>query len=102
MANKNVETLVQELLDREAIRDLPVRYCHFVWQNDLEGIVNLFTADGSITTGDSKLLEAQGRDNLLRAYKATLSDLTPRPFIHNHVITLHGPEQASGTCYQEV
>lgn len=27
MAAKNVETLVQAMLDREAIRDLPVRYC---------------------------------------------------------------------------
>ncbi len=30
MANKNTEALVQEMLDREAIRDLPVRYCHCV------------------------------------------------------------------------
>ena len=42
-ATKSVETLVQGMLDREAIRDLPVRYCHCVWKNDVEGIVNLFT-----------------------------------------------------------
>jgi hypothetical protein len=102
MANKSVETLIQELLNREAIRDLPVRYCHYVWRNDVEGIVSLFTDDGSITTGDSGLLEAHGRDNLLKAYTETLGNLTPRPFIHNHVIALHGPERASGVCYQEV
>ncbi len=27
MATTSVETLVQGMLDREAIRDLPVRYC---------------------------------------------------------------------------
>lgn len=43
MATRSVETLVQEMLDREATRDLPVRYCHYVWKNDVEGIVNLFT-----------------------------------------------------------
>ena len=36
---KTTEQLVQDLLDREAIRDLPKRYCHCVWTGDLEGIV---------------------------------------------------------------
>jgi hypothetical protein len=103
MAAKNVETLVQEMLDREAIRDLPVRYCHCVWKNDIEGIVNLFTHDGSISVpNDPSLPDAQGRDNLLKMYKQALGDLTPRPFIHNHVVDLQGPDRATGTCYVEI
>ncbi len=103
MATKSVETLVQDMLDREAIRDLPVRYCHCVWKNDVEGIVNLFTEDGSISVpNDPTLLGAQGRASLLKTYKQALGDLAPRPFIHNHVVELTGPEQATGTCYVEI
>lgn len=32
MTAKSTETLLQEVIDREAIRTLPVRYCHCVWQ----------------------------------------------------------------------
>ena len=32
---KNNDELLNELLDREAIRELPVRYCDCVWRNDM-------------------------------------------------------------------
>jgi hypothetical protein len=32
---KTTEQLVQELLDREAIRDLHKRYCNCLWTSDL-------------------------------------------------------------------
>jgi ketosteroid isomerase-like protein len=103
MATRSIETLVQEMLDREAIRDLPVRYCHCVWKNDIEGIVNFFTEDGSISVpNDPSLPGAQGRDNLLKMYKQALGDLAPRPFIHNHVVELKGSDRATGTCYVEI
>jgi hypothetical protein len=89
MAAKRIEASVRELLDREAIRDLPLRYCHYVWKNDVAGLVSLFTADGvMVTVGDPNLPQVQerGTDNLLRLYRRLLSDLQPRPFIHNHVI----------------
>jgi hypothetical protein len=43
---KTTDELVIELADREAIRDLPVRYCDCVWQNDLKTMVELFAEDG--------------------------------------------------------
>ena len=39
MAAKNSGTLLQEVIDREAIHTLPARYCHCVWQKDLDGYV---------------------------------------------------------------
>lgn len=99
---KSTQTLVQEMLDREAIRNLPVQYCHCVWKSDVEGIVNLFTEDGSIAIDDPSLPAAKGRANLLKMYKQALSDLSPRPFIHNHVIETQGPDRATGTCYVEI
>lgn len=102
MAAKNTETLMQEVIDREAIRTLPVRYCHCVWQKDLDGYVNLFTNDGWLATTDPNLPRAQGREGLRKMIGEALGTMKPRPFIHNHVIELLGPDQAKGTCYVEV
>jgi len=94
---------VQEVLDREAIRNLPVLYCHCVWKNDIPGMVDLFTEDGEISMADDpSVMAAKGRENLLKMYQQALGALTPRPFIHNHVVELQGPDRASGTCYVEI
>ncbi len=99
---KSTATLVQEMLDREAIRDLPILYCHYVWQNDVKAMVNLFTEDGSIGIDDGTIPTTKGRKNLVKMYEKALGDLAPRPFIHNHVVNLDGPDKASGTCYVEI
>jgi len=102
MAAKNPETLIQEVIDREAIHNLPLQYCHCVWQKDLDGYVNLFTEDGSFLTNDPQLPGAQGRAELRKLIASQLDAAKPRPFIHNHVIELIGPDRARGTCYVEV
>jgi len=105
MATQATETLLQEMqqvIDREAIRTLPVRYCHCVWQKDLEGYANLFTEDGSFSTDDPSLPQAQGREKLRKMISNGLDTMKPRPFIHNHVVDLLGPDRAKGTCYVEV
>jgi len=102
MATKKSETLLQEVIDREAIRNLPLRYCHCVWQKDLDGYVNLFTDDGAVSTNDPSLPHAQGRVALRSMIGEGLDTMKPRPFIHNHVIELQGPDRATGTCYVEV
>ena len=102
MATTSTETLLQEVIDREAIRTLPVRYCHCVWQKDLDGYVNLFTEDGSMSTNDPILPRGQGRKELRQMIGEGLDTMKPRPFIHNHVIELLGPDRAKGTCYVEV
>lgn len=102
MAAKNIEVALQEVLDREDIRTLPVRYCHTVWQKDLDGYVNLFTDDGWVSTNDPTLPRAQGREALRKMIGEGLDTMKPRPFIHNHVVELLGPDRAKGTCYIEV
>ena len=99
---KSTETLMQEVIDREAIRNLPLQYCHCVWQKDTEGYGNLFTEDGSFGTNDPTLPRAQGRENLKSMIGSQLDTLKPRPFIHNHVIEILSPDKAKGTCYVEV
>ena len=103
MSAKTLESIVNELADREAIRALPQRYCDCVWRGDVAGIVALFADDGVFTvSGGGRDRSAHGRDELLKAYGADLSSIKPRPYIHNHVIELKPNGRASGRCYVEV
>lgn len=100
---KTVEETLTELCDREAIRDLPVRYCDCVWRGDVAGIVDLFAEDGSFTIkGHEREVTSQGREALFKMYSEGLSSLTPRPYIHNHVVELGFYGRATGRCYVEL
>jgi hypothetical protein len=100
---KNIDQIVAELADRESIRDLPQRYCDCVWRTDIEGIANLFTEDGSFSSATpTSEATTTGRANLLKMYKEALASVTPRPYIHNHVIELKGDGRATGRCYVEL
>lgn len=102
-AMKTVEETLAELVDREEIRDLPVRYCDCVWRNDVAGIVDLFAADGSFTvkTHDGETVH-KGREALIKTYTEGLRDLKPRPYIHNHVVELGYYGRATGRCYLDL
>ena len=102
MATKNTEERLPEVIDREEIRTLPVRYCDRVWQKDPDGYAKLFTEDGWFATNDPKLPRAEGRANLSKMIAEQATAANPRPFIHNHVVELLGPDRAKGTCYVEV
>jgi hypothetical protein len=93
---------LQALLDREAIRDLPLRYCDCVWREDVGGLLDLFAKDGEFTIViDGKKTTAKGRAALRKAYRQGLK-IGPRPYIHNHVIELLGPDRATGRCYLDL
>jgi hypothetical protein len=102
MANKNSEVVLQELVDREAIRSLPLRYCHCVWQKDAETWVDLFAPDGEISATEPSMPRAKAREALRNMITDGLETSQPRPFIHNHVIELLGTDRATGTCSVEV
>lgn len=103
LAMKSTEQLVGELVDREAIRDLPVRYCDCVWRGDLDGLVGLFSADATfIFKGRERETATKGHADLKKMYETALADATPRPYIHNHVVDLKGNGRASGRCYVEL
>jgi hypothetical protein len=69
----------------------------------VDGIVNLFAEEGVFTiVGNNRETTNKGRVELQKTYKAGLASLTPRPYIHNHVIELTGNGRASGRCYVEL
>lgn len=51
---------------------------------------------------DPTLPKAQGQEGLRKMITEAAGTMKPRPFIHNHVIELLGPDRAKGTCYVEV
>jgi ketosteroid isomerase-like protein len=99
VGSPKLEALVRELADLEAIRDLARRYAHYVWQKDVSAAADLFTEDCEMDTGDRPVI--RGRQNLIEVYERTFSDSEFQPFVHNHVIDLHG-ESATGICYLDL
>lgn len=94
----DLEALVRELADKEAIRDLARRYAHHVWQLEVDALVDLFAEDGEMDTSLEEPI--RGRPALREAFQRLVDDdeADLQPFVHNHVIELDG-DRARGTAY---
>lgn len=97
-----LENDVKDLLAREAIRDLPVRYCDCVWRDDIDGLANLFTEDGSFTAIFNGVETEVKTRAKLREFFSNATDFMPRPYIHNHVVDLTADGFARGRCYLDL
>jgi len=100
---KELEAKVQELTDREAVRDLRYRYHEYVNEGKFADIPNLFTDDGELDFGH--LGHAKGRAELTAFFSrvgrpATEGISFVKQFIHNHVIQLQG-DRGTGFSYLE-
>jgi SnoaL-like domain len=99
---------ISELLDREAIRELPVRYCHCVRTKNLAPMLALFSDDGGFEMPTSEAPGAmaggvwKGQKALAEVFQAGFDGSEPWPFVHNHIVNLEGPDRASGFVYAEV
>jgi len=106
---RELESKVQELNDREALRDLRYRYHEYINEGKFAEIVDLFTDDGELEFGP--LGKAKGRQGIIGFFKR----LGPPPpgvrpsgphfsyvkqYIHNHVVDLQG-DRAKGFSYLE-
>ena len=90
---------LEALLDREAIRDLPSRYCDCVWQDDLDSLLGLFAKDGEfIIESGGKRTAAKGTVAMRKMYRQGLA-IGPRPYIHNQVIIMDDATHAHGRAY---
>jgi len=92
--NKTLEQKIQELQDREEIRELISTYAHRVAHG--ESIADLFTEDGvwtMRTSPNGKIEEVSGMKEL-KAKLGARHDLPehPMPMIHNYLISIHGDE----------
>lgn len=95
---KSIEQRVQELEDREEIKELTARYCWHVARGEGEAVANLFTDDGVLDVTDSGRSPVRGREALLKFYRRSVTEPEVAiPFIQNHIIEVSGDE-AHGTC----
>lgn len=100
---KTLEQQVQELADREEIKELTARYAHGVARGEGAKVAALFTDDGAFInhlTPDAPPTVVRGRAELDKFYGAIKRNFA-LPCIHNHLIALAGDE-ATGTCSIEV
>ncbi|MGH7933748.1 MAG: nuclear transport factor 2 family protein [Candidatus Binataceae bacterium] len=107
---KELEAKVQDLTDREAIRDLRYRYHEYINEGKGAEIASLFTADGELDFGH--LGKCHGRAELDKFFRG-IKRRTPeeelkavpqitwvKQFVHNHTIEMHG-DHAHGFAYLE-
>jgi uncharacterized protein (TIGR02246 family) len=100
---KTTDELVRELVDREAIRDLPVRYCDCLWRKDIDGLLSLFADDATfVIRGFETEAVSHGRVRIRKMHEKALAETTPRLFIHNQIINLLGKDRASSRSCVEV
>ncbi len=99
---KTLEQQVQELADREELKELTAHYAHGVARGEGAKVAELFTDDGVFINDlpDTAPTVVRGREALNKFYGAIKRN-TALPCIHNHLITLAGDE-ATGTCSIEV
>ncbi len=101
-----LEGKVETLADRDAIRELTATYCRAIASGDVPAVVELFCEDAVFETDPIPTLHRpagclNGRDEILAAYTATLAQITPKPFLHNHLVEVDG-DRAQGFCSVEI
>ncbi len=99
---KSLEERVQELIDREEIRELAARYAQRV--SHRQSMADLFTDDGAfiVHMPNQPAHVSRGREQLEKAFAAAAaSPALNMPAVHNHVIAIKGSE-AVGTSWIEL
>jgi len=88
---------VEELWDREMIKELTYAYGRCIEQQNAEGMAQLFTENGEVDFSSLSRGVHKGRD-AIRTFYASTWPLRVKPFFTNHVIELLGEGRARGTC----
>ena len=93
------DEMVNELWQREMIRELTYEYGLAIEAQDIERLVGLFTSDGSVDFSSLGRGVIRGHEALREFYVQTWP-LQVKPFFTNHVIRING-DLASGICSLE-
>jgi ketosteroid isomerase-like protein len=94
-----IEDMVQELWDREKIKELTYKYGLAIEAQDADRMANLFTEDGSVDFSSLGRGVIKGHQDLKEFYRSTWP-LKVKPFFTNHVIQING-NRATGICSLE-
>lgn len=86
---------LQELLAREAIKDVKARYCRFLDTKDWIGFAALFTEDAILDVQeDTGSPPFHGREALVEQVRAAVAHARSAHHVHAPEITLDGPDAA--------
>lgn len=88
---------IDRLEDRDAIRQLVARYGFLIDDRDLEGVMQLFTPDGSFRSQDG-VMNARGRAAVAEQFRGRFAALGPtNHFTHDHLIELDETDRDRAT-----
>ena len=93
------EEMVQELWDREKIKELTYNYGLAIEAQDADRLVSLFTENAAVDFSSLGRGVIQGHETMKEFYAATWP-LNVKPFFTNHMIHIDG-DRASGWCSLE-
>ena len=93
------DAMVQELWDREKIKELTYEYGLAIEAQDVERLANLFTPAGAVDFSSLGRGVITGHAAIKAFYPGTWS-LKIKPFFTNHIIRISG-KRASGICSLE-
>jgi ketosteroid isomerase-like protein len=93
-----LEERIRAIEDRDSIRELTARYCQLAVAGKADDVVDLFTEDGVMESGDTV---ERGQERLRELYRESFKALRPIPTVHNHVVELDG-DHATGFCSLEL
>jgi ketosteroid isomerase-like protein len=101
--NKTLEQKVQELGDREELRELISKYAHKIARG--YSVADMFTEDGDFITRTpaGPPTEVRPRAAIAKMYEEAIPKRvdTPKPQIHNYVFAISG-DNAKGVCSNEL
>jgi ketosteroid isomerase-like protein len=93
------DEMVEELWNREMIKELTYEYGLAIEAQDIDRLVGLFTATATVDFSSMGRGIIEGHDALKAFYPATWP-LAVKPFFTNHMIRLDG-DKATGFCSLE-
>lgn len=95
---KSRDPLVDEMLDREAIRDLAIRCCDYIWPDEISQAIDTFTADSAFIAAPPPGVDASAQETRRKAeilwLLGEVSQVSNRAPTHNHAIELPGNGRA--------
>jgi ketosteroid isomerase-like protein len=95
-AARTIESRLEEVEDRLAIRDLTARYNFAIDDRDLKAVGELFTDNSTFGSKDGAM-RATGRDAVLKQFESRFSVLgATNHFAHDHAVWFESPTRARG------
>ncbi len=88
---------VEELWNREKIRELTYAYGQCIERQDADGMARLFTEEATVDFSSLGRGVHRGREAIKAFYESTWP-LKVRPFFTNHVLEFLDESHARGTC----